>query len=148
MFRGSANLTLDSKGRLVVPTRHRDVLTERCGGHLVITLDPDQCLLMYPLPEWELIQQKIDALSNIDPRVRALQRQLIGFAVDTEMDAAGRVLIAPELREQAHLTRDVVLVGQIKKFEIWDRERWTSRVAENGPLTPDTLPPQLEGFSL
>lgn len=148
MFRGSANLTLDSKGRLVVPTRHRDVLIERCGGHLVITLDPDQCLLMYPLPEWEIIQQKFDAVSNIDPRVRAMQRQLIGFAADIEMDAAGRILIPPELREPAHLARDVVLVGQIKKFEIWDRELWMSRIAANGPFTPESVPPQLEGFSL
>ena len=103
MFRGIAQLSLDSKGRLAVPARHRDVLLERCRGHLVITADADRCLLVYPLPEWEIIQQKLEGLSNLDPRVRELQRRLIGFAVDVEMDGAGRLLIAPALREFAQL---------------------------------------------
>lgn len=148
MFRGSSNLTLDNKGRLVVPARHRDVLLERCGGHLVITADPDQCLLLYPLPEWEVIQQKIDSLSNLDRRVRVLQRQFVGNAVDTEMDAAGRVLVPQELREYAQLDKDVVLAGQGKKFELWNREAWKALALAPGSLTPEQLPPQLEGFSL
>ena len=148
MFRGSSNLTLDNKGRLVVPARHRDVLLERCGGHLVITADADQCLLLYPLPEWEVIQQKLEGLSNLDKRVRSLQRRLIGFAVDTEMDGAGRVLIAPELRRYAHLDRDVVLVGQGKKFELWAQQQWDGLTQEGGELAPEGLPPQLEGLSL
>ena len=112
MFRGISPLTLDNKFRLAVPARHRDALLERCGGHLVITADADRCLLMYPLPEWELIQQKLESLSNMDPRVRELQRRLIGFAVDTEMDTAGRLLIAPGLRKYAELVSKVALVGQ------------------------------------
>jgi len=148
VFRGSSNLTLDNKGRLVVPARHRDALLERCGGHLVITADPDHCLLLYPLPEWDGIQQKLDALSNFDQRVRGLQRRLTGHAVDTEMDAAGRVLVSPELREYAHLEKDVVLVGQGKKFELWNREQWKALAEAPGGLTPDALPPALEGFSL
>jgi MraZ protein len=148
VFRGSSNLTLDNKGRLVVPARHRDALLERCGGHLVITADPDQCLLLYPLPEWEVIQQKLYALSNIDPRVRTLQRRLAGQAVDTQMDAAGRLLVSPELREYAQLVRDVVLVGQDNKFELWNRDTWKALAQAPGGLTPEQLPPQLEGFSL
>jgi len=148
VFRGSSHLTLDNKGRLVVPARHRDVLLERCGGHLVITADPDQCLLLYPLPEWEVIQQKLDALTNIDKRVRDLQRRLTGHAVDTEMDAAGRVLVSPELREYAHLEKDVMLVGQGKKFELWNRDQWKALAQAPGGITPESLPPQLEGFSL
>lgn len=148
MFRGSSNLTLDSKGRLVVPAKHRDVLHQCCGGHLVITADPDHCLLLYPLPEWEVIQQKLEGLSNLDKRVRELQRRLIGFAVDTEMDNAGRVLIAPELRKYARLDKDVVLVGQGKKFELWAQEHWEGLVDTPGGLAPDGLPPQLEDLSL
>ena len=148
MFRGIAQLTLDIKGRLPVPARHRDVLMERCGGHLVITTDADRCLLVYPLPEWELIQQKLEGLSNLDPRVRRLQRRLIGCAVDTEMDAAGRVLIAPPLRQYAQLEKNVVLVGQGRKFEIWNQEQWDSGMDEPGGLAPGGLPPELEGFSL
>ena len=148
MFRGIAQLTLDSKGRLAVPSRHRDALVERCAGHLVITADADRCLLVYPLPDWELIQQKLEGLSNLDPRVRDLQRRLIGFAVDVDMDGAGRVLISPALRHYAQLERDVVLVGQGKKFELWNRDSWDQLIDSAGRVGAGGLPPELEGFSL
>lgn len=148
MFRGIAQLNLDSKGRLAVPARHRDALIERCGGHLVITADADHCLLIYPLPDWELIQQKLEGLSNLDPRVRELQRRLIGFAVDVDMDGAGRVLISPELRRFAQLEKSVVLVGQGRKFELWNDERWTQLIDSAGSFGAGGLPAELEGFSL
>lgn len=148
MFRGIAQLTLDTKGRLAVPSRHRDTLVERCAGHLVITADADRCLLIYPLPDWELIQQKLEGLSNLDPRVRDLQRRLIGFAVDVDMDGAGRVLISPALRQYAQLERDVVLVGQGKKFELWNQDSWDQLIDTAGRLGAGGLPPELEGFSL
>jgi len=148
VFRGIAQLSLDSKGRLAVPARYRDVLLERCAGHLVITGDADRCLLVYPLPEWEVIQQKLEALSNLDPRVRELQRRLIGFAVDTEMDNAGRVLVSPALRQFAQLEKNVVLVGQGRKFELWNQEQWEQMIDKAGGLAAGGLPPELEGFSL
>jgi MraZ protein len=148
VFRGIAQLNLDSKGRLAVPTRHRDALTERCGGNLVTTADADRCVLIYPLPDWEAIQQKLESYSNLDPRVRELQRRLIGFAVDVEMDSAGRVLIAPALREFAQLEKNVVLVGQGKKFELWNKEHWEQLIERAGGFGSATLPPELEGFSL
>ena len=148
MFRGISPLTLDNKFRLAVPARHRDALLERCGGHLVITADADRCLLMYPLPEWELIQQKLEGLSNLDPRVRELQRRLIGFAVDVDMDGAGRMLITPELRRYAQLEKNVVLVGQGKKFELWNDERWTQLIDNAGGFGAGGLPTELEDFSL
>jgi MraZ protein len=147
MFRGIAQLNLDSKGRLAVPARHRDLLLDRCAGHLVITADADRCLLVYPLPDWELIQQKLEGLSNLDPRVRDLQRRLIGFAVDVDMDNSGRVLIAPALRQYAQLEKNVVLVGQGKKFELWNEENWGQLVARSAGFA-EGLPPELEGFSL
>jgi len=147
MFRGIAQLNLDSKGRLAVPARHRDLLLERCAGHLVITADADRCLLVYPLPDWELIQQKLEGLSNLDPRVRDLQRRLIGFAVDVDMDNSGRVLIAPALRQYAQLEKNVVLVGQGKKFELWNQETWEQLIARSAGFA-EGLPPELEGFSL
>ncbi|MGE5526078.1 MAG: division/cell wall cluster transcriptional repressor MraZ [Rhodospirillaceae bacterium] len=147
MFRGIAQLNLDSKGRLAVPARHRDVLLERCAGHLVITADADRCLLVYPLPDWELIQQKLEGLSNLDPRVRDLQRRLIGFAVDVEMDGSGRVLIAPALRQYAQLEKNVVLVGQGKKFELWNQDTWDQLIARSAGFA-EGLPAELEGFSL
>ena len=80
--------------------------------------------------------------------MRELQRRLIGFAVDTEMDTAGRLLIAPGLRKYAELVSKVALVGQGKKFELWDQEHWDSRMQAPGGLAPDGLPEALEGFSL
>ncbi len=148
VFRGIAQLHLDSKGRLAIPARYRDVLQERCAGHLVMTADADRCLLMYPLPDWELIQQKLEGLSNLDPRVRELQRRLIGFAVDVDMDSAGRVLITPELRRFAQLERNAVLVGQGKKFELWDQERWSHLIDNAGGFGEGGLPAELENFSL
>ena len=148
MFRGISQLNLDVKGRLAVPSRHRDALVERCAGHLVITADADRCLLIYPLPDWELIQQKLEGLSNLDPRVRELQRRLIGFAVDVDMDGAGRVLISPALRDYAQLDKAVVLVGQGKKFELWNKDNWEQMVSKPGGFAAGGLPPELEGFSL
>jgi MraZ protein len=148
VFRGIAHLNLDNKGRLAVPARHRDALVERCGGHLVITADADRCLLIYPLPDWEVIQQKLEGLSNLDPRVRDLQRRLIGFAVDVEMDGAGRILISPVLRQFAQLEKSVVLVGQGRKFELWNKDNWEQLIERASGFGPGALPPELEGFSL
>ena len=114
---------------------------------MVITAGPDQCLLLYPQPDWEVIRQKLYALPNIDPRVRNFQRRIAGQAVNTPMDAAGRVLVSPELREYALLEKDVVLVGQDYKFELWNQESWKAQTREPGPVTPEQLPPQMEGFS-
>ena len=103
MFRGIAQLNLDSKGRLAVPARHRDVLLERCRGHLEITADADRCLLMYPLPEWEVIQQKLEGLSNLDPRVRELQRRLMAGQPRVYVSALGKTgeLIVDPLNVQS-----------------------------------------------
>ena len=148
MFRGVAHLNLDSKGRLAVPARHRDALAARCAGRLVITADSDKCLLLYPLPDWEPIQQKLMALSSLNPRIRDLQRLLVGYAEDIEMDAAGRVLISPALRNFAALAKSVLLVGQNNKFELWDREKWDQLHEQSAGFGGGELPPELEGFSL
>ncbi len=148
MFRGVAQLNLDSKGRLTVPSRYREALLVRCGGRLVITADFDKCLLLYPLPDWEPIQQKLMGLSSLNPRIRDLQRQLIGYADDIEMDAAGRVLVSPALREFAALEKNAVLVGQGNKFELWDKQKWEQALERSSGFGNGDLPPELEGFSL
>jgi MraZ protein len=148
VFRGTSLLNLDVKGRLAVPARHRDALLERCAGRLVITADSARCLLIYPLPEWELIQQKLESVSNLDPRVRELQRRLIGLAVDVDMDGAGRVLIAPALREHAQLDKAVALVGQGRKFELWNKDAWDEWLRESKGFSAGGLPAALEGFSV
>src|SRR6186713_2841255 len=103
MFRGAAKVTLDAKGRMVLPARYREHALERSQGRLVVTVDRDQCLLLYPLPEWELIERKLMSLPSLHAQARKLQRLMVGHATDVELDGAGRVLIPPELREFAGL---------------------------------------------
>ncbi len=150
MFRGANKLTLDSKGRMVIPTRYRDRLQERCGGRLVITVDKDQCLLIYPLPDWEEIERKLMGLPSFDRDARRLQRLMVGHATDLELDAHGRLLLPPNLREFGLLTRDCVLIGQGHRFELWDEARWNERRDEwlaNSDSATD-LPADLEKLSL
>jgi MraZ protein len=127
MFRGANKLTLDAKGRMVMPTRYRERLQERCGGKLVVTVDKDQCLLIYPLPDWEEIERKLMRLPTLDPRARRLQRLMVGHATELELDGHGRVLLPANLREYGLLTRDAVLIGQGLRFELWDEARWNER---------------------
>ena len=150
MFRGATKLTVDVKGRLVMPTRHRDRLREQCGGQLVITIDRDQCLLIYPLPEWELIQRKLMALPSLQPQARRLQRLMVGHATDIELDAHGRILLPQELREFAGLDRHAMLIGQGGRFELWDEARWMERrdVWLKSDDSTGTLPSDLESISL
>jgi len=124
LFRGCNPINLDEKGRLAVPTRYRMELRECCEQQLVLTVSPDRCLLLYPLPEWEDIERKINRLPSLDKRAKRLQRLLVGHATECEMDGQGRVLIAEPLRKFASLEKRVVLVGQGNKFEVWDEDVW------------------------
>lgn len=127
MFRGVSNLTLDAKGRLAIPARYRELLTEACDGQLVVTIDRGYYLLVYPLPTWEEIEAKLVNLPSLHPQVRELQRLLVGHATEVGMDSHGRVLLPAELREFARLDRDVVLLGLMNKFELWDKVAWDAR---------------------
>ena len=106
MFRGASSLNLDAKGRLAIPAKHRDALHTQSAGHLVLTAHPHGCLLLYPQVAWEPIQAKMMSLSSFDKRSSALQRLLVGYAEDIEMDAAGRLLVSPVLREFAGLEKN------------------------------------------
>jgi MraZ protein len=128
-FRGVSNLSLDAKGRIVLPARYRERLLEICQSQMIVTIDTDQpCLLIYPQPEWELIEEKIEALPSFNPTTRRIQRLLIGHATEVEVDANGRMLLANPLREYAQLGKKVVLIGQGKKFELWDEALWSERM--------------------
>jgi MraZ protein len=146
MFRGATSLNLDAKGRLAVPSRHRDALMNQSAGHLVLTAHPHRCLLLYPQPAWEPIQAKIMSLSSFDRQSSALQRLLVGYAEDMEMDSAGRLLISPALREFAQLEKSAMLVGQGSHFELWSMESWKAQLEQ--VMDVDSLPTELEGFSL
>jgi MraZ protein len=150
MFRGANKLTLDAKGRMVMPTRYRERLQERCGGKLVITVDKEQCLLIYPLPDWEEIERKLMRLPSLNAHARRLQRLMVGHATDTDLDAHGRLLLPPNLREFGLLKRDAMLIGQGVRFELWDEARWNERREEwlAGEESATDLPAELETLSL
>lgn len=129
MFRGINNATLDSKGRMALPSRNRESVQLVSDGKIVVTIDMrEPCLLLYPLPEWEIVQRKLEGLSNINPQARLLQRLLIGHATDLELDANGRILLPAMLREYADLNKKLVLVGQGNKVEIWSDDQWRERM--------------------
>ncbi len=148
MFRGATSLNLDAKGRLAVPTKHREAMQAECAGNLVLTAHPHGCLLLYPQPAWEPIQAKMMALSSFDPKSSALQRLLVGFAEDITLDSAGRLLVSPVLRDFAALDKEVMLVGQGSHFELWDMEAWRAQLAQVMEGSGFEMPVELEGFSL
>ena len=150
-FRGINNLALDAKGRMAMPSRYRERLMESCGGHLVVTVDRDHCLLVYPLHEWEVIEAKLVELPSLNREARLLQRLLIGHATECEMDGQGRILLPAMLREFANLDKKIVVIGQGKKFEIWDEQTSNESQAlwiESVNADTGELPAALENLSL
>jgi MraZ protein len=150
MFRGATKITLDDKGRMVMPTRYREQINELAQGKLVVTVDKDQCLLIYPLPEWEQIERKLMSLPSLNATARRLQRLMVGHATDLPLDGHGRVLLPPELREFARLGRHGMLIGQGNRFELWDETRWNERRDAwlANAESPSDLPSELDSLSL
>lgn len=136
LFQGPAALVLDAKGRMAVPTRHREALLAACQGEVTITKHPVGCLRLYPRPVWEQFRERLMALPM---KADGLKRIFLGNAQDATMDATGRLLIAPELRAGAGLVRDVMLLGLGEHLEIWDAQRHAAYEAEQSllPLPED-----------
>jgi MraZ protein len=131
MYRGTSAITLDSKNRITIPTRYREELFADCQGKMVCTVDIQHpCLLLYPLPEWEEIELKLCGLSSMNPQERLLQQVLLGNASDCEIDKSGRLLISGPLREHADLEKNLMLVGQLRKFEIWSDAAWKAQMQQ------------------
>jgi MraZ protein len=124
VFQGASAINLDAKGRMSIPAKHRDALAIQCEGRLTLTKHPEGCLLFFPRPVWEIHREKIAAWPM---SARAWQRIFLGNACDVEMDSAGRILIAPELRSAVGLSKDVMLIGMGSHFEIWD----AAKLADN-----------------
>lgn len=128
MFQGASALTLDAKGRLAIPARHREALVAASSGQLVLTAHPHGCLLLFPAPAWEPIRDKILKTSSFDVRTAPLKRMLVGNALDMELDSAGRLLVSPELRQHAKLDKAVRFVGMGTHFELWSEEGWQRQI--------------------
>ncbi len=147
MFQGAAALSVDAKGRIAVPARHREALVPD-GAPLVITAHPHRCLLVYPQHAWEPISRQIAAMPGLDPRTATLKRLLVGFAQSETLDAAGRTVIAPSLRQWAGLEKQVWLVGQGSHFELWSDAGWQAQQEAMQSLEGDGLPPGFESLAL
>ena len=148
MFQGAAALSLDAKGRLAIPARHRDALAKLAGSTLVLTAHPHRCLLIYPAPAWDPIRDKVLAGSSLEQHSALLKRLLVGFARDEEMDSAGRVLIAPELRNFAQLEKQVHLEGQGDHFELWSDAGWQKQQEAIFALGDQLMPAGWENLPL
>lgn len=152
MFRGATSINLDDKGRFAIPAKYRNMLTLDCEGKFVCTIDLKQpCLLLYPVPEWAVIEQRLSNLSSMIPAERRMQRLLLGYAEDCDMDKSGRILLAPALRQHAGFSKKIMLVGQLNKFEIWDEQAWHEQVEADraAELAEDTqLSERLQDFTL
>ena len=127
VFQGASSLSLDAKGRLSVPTRHRDVLSATAAGQLTITKHPHGCLMVFPRPEWEKFRERI---AQLPMSAQWWKRIFLGNAMDVDMDGTGRVLVSPELRAAAGLTRDAMLLGMGSHFELWDKTTYDAKEAE------------------
>jgi MraZ protein len=145
-FHGAAVLTLDAKGRLAIPTRHREALLGAARS-LVLSAHPEGCVLLYPEAAWEPVRAKVEAFPSFHAQASWWKRLLLGFEEHVVPDNSGRVLLSPALRLHARLEREAMLVGQGRYFELWDSGVWAAKLAQAlaGGATP---PPGMEDFSL
>jgi len=141
VFQGASALTLDAKGRMSIPSRHREALQLQAEGRVTVTKHPDGCLMLFPRPEWERFRERIAALPM---EAHWWKRIFLGSAADVELDTAGRVLITPELRTAASLERDVMLLGTGSHFEVWDAATYT---AKEQAAMAQGMPDALKNFS-
>jgi MraZ protein len=139
MFRGSFEHSVDSKGRVSVPSKFRDIIADRYDGRLVMAMDFDRCLTVYPLEEWEKLEEKIKTLPMMQKEVKDFMRFFFSTATECELDKQGRILISPAHRERAGITKNVMLVGIINKIEIWDSKAWEARTSQNGDKIGEAL---------
>jgi MraZ protein len=129
VFIGRFQHAIDSKGRVSIPVKFRDVFQTGNGGgeKLIVSTDPDRCLVGYTIGEWHLLEDKIKNLPSMNIDVKDYLRFFYSSAVECPLDRQGRILIPPSLREHANLYRDTILIGMMNRMEIWDLERWKDK---------------------
>ncbi len=142
VFQGASSLSLDVKGRLSVPTRHRDVLSATAAGQLTITRHPHGCLMLFPRTEWEKFRERVAALPMT---AHWWKRIFLGNAMDVEMDSTGRILISPELRAATHIGKETILLGMGSHFELWDKSTYDAQEAQ---AMQGEMPDVLRDFSI
>ncbi len=142
MFRGRFFNVMDDKGRITIPPRYREILSERQERHLIVT-NLDGYLIAFPQSEWEVIEQRLSQLSILEKKFRSFQRFFVSGASECPFDRQGRILLPPSLREYAKLDKDVVLAGAVRCFEIWDRQSWDQEMARIEDMDSDEVRKEL-----
>ena len=133
---------------MAIPTRYRERLSSRCDGQIIVTVDKDRCLLIYPLPDWEDLERKLVRLPSMNKTARRIVRIMVGYATEVDIDTNGRILVSRELREFASLDNQAMLIGQGNKFELWDEDIWNQKRDEWLSEEDDgDLPADLESIS-
>lgn len=148
MFQGAAALNLDAKGRMAIPVKHRVALTTPGDGTVVITAHVHNCLLIYPLPDWAPIRERVLAAPSFDDQAARIKRRLVGLAEEETVDAAGRLLIPPGLRRLTGIEKSVWLVGLGSHFELWAEDAWLEQQEQVVTLGGSALPPTLADLAL
>ncbi len=143
MFQGITSITVDTKGRLAIPSRFRERIADRGGNTVIVTAHQyDGCLVLYPLPDWEDIARKVSALPDASADVRNIKRRFIGQATDLEIDSAGRILLPQMLRSFARIEKGAVMLGQGHKLEMWSEEQWAANEKINATLDDASALPE------
>ena len=148
MFQGSTALTLDAKGRLAIPTKHRELMNGQSQGKLVLTGHPDGCLLLYQSPTFDEVRSRLMAVSDSNSQVAAWKRVIVGMAENIEPDGQGRVLVTPELRKFAGMEKQLMMVGQGNRFEVWSESAWNQQLENIRAQSGQALPQAMESFTL
>jgi MraZ protein len=124
VFQGASALNLDAKGRMSVPAKHRDALLVQGEGRITLTKHPDGCLLLFPRPEWENFRSRV---AQLPMDAHWWRRIFLGNAVDLDLDSAGRILVSPELRAAADISKEVILLGMGSHLELWDAATYAAK---------------------
>ncbi len=150
MFRGVHSLSVDAKGRIKIPTRHQTQIDKICKNKMVLSIHPeDNCLLLYPLEDWQILEKKVSTLPSLNIHTKRLKRKLIGHATDCELDKASRVLIPATLREYANIDKKIIMSGQGHNFELWDEDTWNKQLNNLDYLSKkQDIPPEITQLSL
>lgn len=148
MIGGVSVVSLDSKGRLAIPARHRETLLSAFGHKVVVTLESSDHLLIYPEPNWRPVEARLLALPTGNPTLKRYQRLVLGHAETLEMDSAGRILLPARLRELICLDKEVALVGMGNRFELWNAQEWDAQTHSALELSQEDLAEHLGDFTL
>lgn len=136
VFTGQHQLTIDDKGRLAIPARFRARLSETCAGQLIVTRGPNPCLEIYPVPEFERLVADIETMAD-RKAAEEVKSIMVGFATEVEMDKQGRVLLPPGLRKAVKLEGVAMLMGQVRRFDLWPEAGFEARFGEGSSLYAD-----------